>query len=153
TSAADRVLTGLVAPLAAEALRSGQARRWFFIRFADPEPHLRVRFAGDPAWLWRELLPAFHEAARPWLDDGRVHRVQLDTYEREVERYGGPGGIELAEAVFSADSDAVLEALPPLVGEAGLDRRWRFAFLGIDRLLDDLGLDLEERLRLLATAR
>ena len=35
-------------------------------------------------------------------------QVQLDTYEREVERYGGPEGIELAEQLFHADSEAVL---------------------------------------------
>jgi thiopeptide-type bacteriocin biosynthesis protein len=142
-----------VAPLIAGARRSGSARRWFFVRYADPDPHLRIRLQGDPEWLWKELLPAVHEAAEAWLADGHLHRIQLDTYEREVERYGGPEGIELTEAVFEADSDAVLRALPHLGGEAGLDARWRFALAGIDRLLDDLGLDREARLGLLATLR
>ena len=43
------------------------------------------------------------------LEDGQLWRLQLDTYEREVERYGGPEGMVLAERLFQADSEAVLE--------------------------------------------
>jgi hypothetical protein len=30
----------------------------------------------------------------PYLQDGSVWRIQLDTYERDVERYGGPSARE-----------------------------------------------------------
>jgi thiopeptide-type bacteriocin biosynthesis protein len=32
--------------------------------------------------------------------DGECTRFGFDTYEREVERYGGEGGIRAAEAIF-----------------------------------------------------
>ena len=58
------------------------------------------------------------------------------TYRREVERYGGPEGILVAERVFHADSDAVVELLDLFEpGAAGLDARWRIGLLGTDRLL------------------
>jgi thiopeptide-type bacteriocin biosynthesis protein len=153
TGVADRVLLDLVAPLVAEARCSGLVDRWFFLRFADPDTHLRVRLRGESVRLLAEFWPLLHEAARPWLGDGRLHRLQLDTYEREVERYGGPEGIEIAEALFEADSDMVVAVLPHVIGDAALDARWRLTFLGVDRLLDDLGLDELARLRVLETVR
>ena len=126
---------------------AGAADRWFFIRYGDPEWHLRVRFHGDPARLQPEVLPRLHAALDPLLADGRIWRVQLDTYEREIERYGGPEGIALAERLFQADSDAVLDILEMLEGDEGADVRWRLALRGIDMLLGDLGFDPETRMR------
>ena len=39
---------------------------------------------------------------------GTIWRVQFDTYEREVERYGGSQGVVLGERIWNADSDAVM---------------------------------------------
>ena len=76
-----------------------------------------------------------------WLADGRLWKVQLDTYEREVERYGGPEGMLLSERLFHADSEAVLAIVEMLEGDEGADVRWRLALRGIDMLLTDLGLE------------
>ena len=40
---ADDVLLEVIAPLTQEALRRGAADKWFFIRYADPQWHLRLR--------------------------------------------------------------------------------------------------------------
>jgi thiopeptide-type bacteriocin biosynthesis protein len=143
TSTADQVLREAVAPVVGRALESGAADRWFFIRYRDPEWHLRVRFHGDPRRLSDEVLADLRAAVGPLIEDGRVWRVQIDTYEREVERYGGGEGIELAERIFCADSDAVLGIVRLLQGDQGLDARWRLTLCGVAMLLADLGFDLE----------
>jgi thiopeptide-type bacteriocin biosynthesis protein len=154
TAAADRILVDAVAPVVAQALESGAATRWFFIRYGDPEWHLRLRFHGDPARLHAEVLPALYACAAPLLADGAAWRLQLDTYERETERYGGPEGVELAEQLFHADSDAALELLGVLAdADDADDARWRLALCGMDLLLDALGLDLEARLAVAERAR
>ncbi|WP_448620841.1 lantibiotic dehydratase [Geodermatophilus sp. URMC 65] len=150
---ADQVLTQLIGPVVDSALASGAADRWFFIRYGDPDRHLRVRLHGQPERLHAEVLPRLEAAAAASVDAGQVWRVQFDTYEREVERYGGDRGIELAEQVFHADSDAVLAVLRSLSGEEGLDLRWRLALPGIDLLFEALGLDLEERRSVARAAR
>lgn len=141
TATADRVLVSAVRPLVDRVLADGVADSWFFIRYSDPHWHVRLRVRGDTA----AILDVLHDASEPLLADGRLWRVQLDTYQRELERYGGDAGMELSEQVFRHDSDAVLAIVERLDGDAGLDARWRLAVVGIDRLLDDLGLDLGEK--------
>jgi lantibiotic biosynthesis protein len=145
TGTADQLLNHAVAPLVRSSLFSGAADAWFFIRYADPDWHLRLRLRGEPGRLHAEVLPALEAAAAPLLETGQLSRLQLDTYEREVERYGGDRGIELAEEAFAADSDAVITIMGPLSGDAGLDLRWRLAMCGIDLLFEDLGLTLQEK--------
>src|SRR6266568_5100584 len=142
---ADQVLNHLVGPLVRSCLASGAADAWFFIRYADPDWHLRLRLHGEPRRLHAEALPSLEAAAAPLLEAGQLWRVQLDTYEREVERYGGDRGVELAEQVFAADSEAVLAIMGPLSGDTGLDLRWHVAIRGMDLLFDDLGLTLQEK--------
>jgi thiopeptide-type bacteriocin biosynthesis protein len=139
------VLDSVVCPLVRSSLTSGAADSWFFLRYADPHWHLRLRLHGEPGRLSAEVLPALQAAVGPLLETGQLWRMQLDTYEREVERYGGERGVELAEAMFAADSDAVLTVLGSLSGDAGLDLRWRVALAGIDLLFDDLGLTPEQK--------
>jgi lantibiotic biosynthesis protein len=78
--------------------------RWFFIRYADPEPHLRLRFHAkegqDSSAILALVLPRSTLLAR----HGQIQRITLDTYEREVERYGGPEAIDPLEQVFMVDS-------------------------------------------------
>jgi thiopeptide-type bacteriocin biosynthesis protein len=153
TATADGLLREVLTPVARDAVATGEADGWFFIRYGDPEWHLRVRFHGDPSRLQSGVLPRLHAAFEPLLADGRIWRVQLDTYEREVERYGGPEGIGLAERLFQIDSETVLAILEMLEGDEGADLRWRLALRGIDMLVGDLRFDPETRLRVMRQMR
>ena len=141
TGSADGVLLDVVRPLVDQCLADGSAGSWFFVRYGDGGWHLRLRLHGDAG----AMLPRLAEATEPLLADGRLWSVQLDTYEREVERYGGDAGMVLSEAVFRHDSDAVADLLELVRGDEGLDARWRLALLGTDRLLDDFGFSLAEK--------
>jgi thiopeptide-type bacteriocin biosynthesis protein len=149
----DHVLRDIVRPVVDAARHRGAADRWFFIRYLDPDWHLRLRFHGHPERLHREVWPALRAAAAPLLDDGRLWRLQLDTYEREVERYGGPEGIELAERLFHADSEAALTLAGTFAEDSRGDLRWRLALLGADMLLTALGFDLQTRRAVLCKTR
>ncbi|MGW7201295.1 lantibiotic dehydratase [Streptomyces chryseus] len=139
---ADRVLAQVVRPVVDRAIKSGAADSWFFIRYADPDWHVRLRLHGDPQALTSHVLPHLNQACAPLLTDGPMWRLQLDTYERELERYGGDTGIEPSEELFRHDSDTALAIVETLRGDVGTDARWRLTLVGIDLLLDDLGLDL-----------
>ena len=126
--------------------RAGAMERFFFIRYGDPFWHLRVRVHGDPRRLREEVLPALTAVAQRFMDEGVAWCFQLDTYRREIERYGGDAGIELCEKIFCADSAAVLGIVRDLTGDEPADLRWQLTLPGMDCLLEDLGLSLEERL-------
>jgi lantibiotic biosynthesis protein len=141
----NELLTGPVAELCEEVLASGVAGSWFFIRYADPDPHLRLRFRGDPDRLTGELVPRVSAWVEKLIRSGLVTRLCFDTYERELERFGGPAGTESAEAIFGADSRTVLEILRlSRDGILGMDLT-TVAVLSIDDLLDGLGADQAER--------
>ncbi|WP_030546351.1 lantibiotic dehydratase [Streptomyces albus] len=84
---------------------------WWFIRFRDPDQHLRVRIAlPDPE--------AFADTARTvsaWADElrsiGLMADLRYPTSYREMGRWGSGTAWEAAEEVFRADSRAVLAQL------------------------------------------
>lgn len=142
-----------LAPVARELIASGAATQWFFIRYGDPEWHLRIRFAGAPDVLLSRVLPRLEAELRQFVDTGLVWKTQLDVYEREIERYGGREATELAERVFAADSEAVATIVETYVGDDGADLTWRLALRGIDRLLDDLGLSFDDKRKVVTDMR
>lgn len=139
--ALDEILTTAIPALVRTAVASGSAARWFFIRYSDPHDHLRIRFNGTPARIRQELLPQVCETLNPLLATGKLWKIDFDTYEREIERYGGAEGVVAAEDIFFADSEAVLDILGELAGDEGLDIRWRVGLMGIDQLLTDYDFD------------
>ncbi len=152
TGTTDRILQAL-APALRDAVAAGDASHWFFLRYHDQGPHLRVRLAGDPARLTAAVLPALERAAAPHLASGAIWRMQVDTYDREIERCGGAAGIEACERVFWIDSEAVLSIVELLEGDAGAEARWKPALRGADQLLEALGMDEAARGALFARAR
>ena len=146
---ADRVLLQVIAPLVDEFVPNEDVKSWFFVRYADPATHLRVRFQGESTTLVAHVLPAFEARLRPHLESGLVWRMQVDTYERELRRYGGPWGMELCESLFHADSDAVLDIVRGLDGDATAEMRWHLALRGVDRILEDFELDLPRKFALM----
>ena len=147
----DRILREVVAPLLAE--NGTTIFRWFFLRYGDPEWHLRLRLQGKRDALLSGVLPELHDRLAPYLGSGLVARLQLDTYQRELERYGGPEAMPIVEEIFRHDSDAALGIVERLEGDEGADARWRLALRGSHDLMVDFGLDLTQRLALVTRLR
>jgi class I lanthipeptide synthase len=148
----DDVVAGSLRSFGESVTAAGLCDGWFFLRYADPTPHLRVRFHGDPQTLLGPLMRHVCDWAGELVAEGLRGGYAFETYEREVERYGGEEGIELAEEVFVADSPAAAELV--LLGRDGATSHDAVALaaLSIDDLLDALGLSSGERLELYAGA-
>jgi thiopeptide-type bacteriocin biosynthesis protein len=76
-------------------------------------------------------------------NDGLIHRIEIGTYHRELERYGKKH-IELSEKIFSIDSEYVLSLLSFLRNKDE-NLRWMAALMLIDRFLEDANFDGEEK--------
>ncbi|WP_394838009.1 lantibiotic dehydratase [Pendulispora rubella] len=137
---ADRVLRH-IGPLLRELTAERAIEQWFFLRYADPEPHLRLRCQGAPDRLMREVWPRLLRHLEPWLASGAIAKLTLDTYEPETGRYGGPQAIAIAERMFAADSEAALAAVEGSDDDSSIDARWRWALWGTHMALRDAGFD------------
>ena len=137
-STLDRRLASLVGPLVQELRASGAIEGWFFIRYREPKPHLRLRLRGTPQRLRADAWPALESRIKPLLDSGEIHTIRLDTYVPEINRYGGPQAIAAAERFFEADSEMTL-ALLALEGHSAADWRECAALLATDALLGLFG--------------
>jgi len=145
TRTADRLLTSVIKPLADRLIAESAIEKWFFIRYSDPDNHIRLRFyhSRDGAF-WQTVLAEMRRLMEPLLANGTVHKIQLDTYKRELERYG-PHAFEETESIFFADSVATTGLLDMLSGDEGEHFRWLAGLRGVDMLLNDLGFTLEDK--------
>jgi thiopeptide-type bacteriocin biosynthesis protein len=149
----DSLLLSNVAPMIEEAFACGGVSRWFFVRYSDPDFHLRIRLDSECGQNSHSILQFVHDTINSLVSQGKIWRLQFDTYEREIERYGGLDGVVTAEDIFWADSDAVVRILQWLDGDSGLDLRWRLALVSIDAFLRDFGFDLRAKHKILGTLR
>ena len=120
---------------------------WFFVRYADPDDHLRVRFRGVPERLWSDLMPLLCSWASALVTDDLCRGFSFETYERELERYGGPEGMAISESVFSADSRGAVSLLQLQASKGTKLDEMLLSALSTDDLLCALGASAEVRLK------
>ncbi len=130
-------------------LAAGSIDNWFFVRYADPDRHLRVRMHGRRSTLQSVVSPQLSSWARHLVERDVCQRFGLDTYEPEVERYGGVAGVELSERIFGADSRAVAELLDLVRSGRSTTETVALAAWTTSDLLRSLGCDLASQLDLL----
>ena len=148
----DDILGNVIKSLSEELIESNLVEKWFFIRYADPKFHVRLRFLlADKRWCG-EVILRVNEALKPYRESGAVWNVQLDTYNREIERYG-EHLIEHSETIFYRDSEAIASILSLIEGEEGEYIKWLSAMKGIDYYLDLFAFTQEEKRALIDTLR
>ena len=145
---ADEVLAEAILPLAKHLKEQGIIDRWFFIRYADPELHLRVRFHFTDMSRMGEAIQLFQNAIRYFRENGLIWKLQTDTYQRELERYG-TNTMVLSEELFYYEGEAICKMLALIEGDEGEQIRWQFCMRALDQLLDDFSYTLDDRLILM----
>jgi thiopeptide-type bacteriocin biosynthesis protein len=113
----DTILTRYLPSLLGQF--AGQAR-WWFMRYADPADHLRLRFTFPPAntSLATRRVSAWTQSLRR---AGLIANASWDTYYPETARFGGTAAMDAAEEFFAADSAAALAQLTTAARKNGPD--------------------------------
>ena len=142
----DELLVKKILPLAHRLMRKKMIVRWFFIRYSDPDYHLRVRLLMKSTDDIGYVVAKTRESLSTHLKTNEVNKVVVDTYQREIERYGARH-IELSEQIFHAGSECVAAILKHLKEDSAL--RWKAAFMLVDSLLTKLGLTLDQKKELI----
>lgn len=112
---ADIVLKNIVQPFVELCKTNGWIAKYFFIRYNELGPHLRLRLQLKNEDCFNYLLEKFNEFIadnypeylKPVIKnkDGSVEKYLLINYELEIERYGGTEAIAVAEEFFFHSSE------------------------------------------------
>ncbi len=124
---------------------------WFFIRYLDHSPHIRVRFRNEKEKdkMLAALIPAIHDWSLLLLQNKLIHDIHIASYEREMERYGGEEVIELAENFFCADASTSIDLLG-VIEETKLPLPdFAVTALSLIDLLKGFGMKLQEMITFL----
>jgi len=140
---ADTLLVEILKPITEELLAEGKIAKWFFIRYADPDHHIRIRFLREGNFH-ADITEKINAALASYLKNNLIWKVQTDTYNRELERYDA-ANIDNSETLFFYDSVTVVQILSLLEGDEGDDLRWQFALKGVNDLLESFGYDLSAK--------
>lgn len=147
----EEVIAGPLREIIRELRESRLIDGWFFLRYADPQPHLRLRIHASAVEDIRPVLDSLLAWSRRLASRGQVQRYVLDTYEREVARYGGPASMDLLEQVFCLDSDLCSSLVAAhYTGGLTLDPL-ATAVMSLDCLLAAWGYTREQRFQWLHT--
>lgn len=144
----DLVLANIIKPVTDALLSNKSIDKWFFIRYNDPKPHIRVRFHYTNPANVAEIINTLHEPIKEYIEEDLVWKVQIDTYQREIERYG-VRTMEQSEDLFFYDSRMIIDFLDMVEGDEGEELRWLFGIRAIDTMLSDFGYDEDQKLKLL----
>ncbi len=159
----DVFLAKALKPYADTVVNTGAAERFFFIRYEERGPHVRLRIQGDPVVLeqiikenlqehfdlYLRMFPSTRRApnlhpetpaSELWLPN---NSIQFIDYEPETARYGGENGIILAEKQFFYSSKAVLAAMSPVLYDGWSDQYARGIAIKLHlAMICSLGLDI-----------
>lgn len=104
---ADIILQETITPLVSQLKKENLIKKWFFIRYNDPKPHIRLRFQLSDIKDYGKILEISNSFLKVFIDSGEIANIVIDSYFRELERYG-IGTIETAEELFYKSSELVM---------------------------------------------
>ena len=128
-------------------IRKGIIKEWFFIRYADPYHHLRLRLHLSQTDLFGVTLQSVRSAIEHWEAEGYINKIEVDTYVRELERYT-PGLMPEFETIFCRESELVAASLSMHSDNPDM-WRWQCCLKCIDGVLEHFLPELEDRMEIL----
>ena len=144
----EYILEDIILPLTEDLLNKDIIQKWFFIRYQDPDNHIRLRLFCKDKLNVGNVINAFQPLFTELINNGLVWSIQTDTYRRELERYGNET-IEIFETLFFLESKIITKFLKINKGTDREKTRWLFGLKMLDKILESFNLDLNEKISLI----
>jgi lantibiotic biosynthesis protein len=122
---------------------------WFFVRYSDPDKHLRLRLCFSSAEEAAQAILMLQGFTAHWMETGLIRDLLIAGYEREVERYGGLDLLSAAEKLFVADSRGVARLLRAQVSKQFVNHTTLIHTLSVLSFLRGFHSDIEQMLKTL----
>ena len=137
-------------------MRNKVIDQWFFIRYADPDHHLRVRFKISNIDQLPILNTQLYQPLRLLYKQGLINKIVEDSYVPEISRYGGFEILPICEELFYLNSVMITDFISTtLLNPDKNELRWKISLhlawkvtLGVS---DDL-LQMEQFYKNIASA-
>jgi len=78
-------------------------KSWFFIRYYDPDHHIRLRLEIQKKEHGHEIIKPLKNAIKGLVTDNFIWKVEISSYVREIERYAYLN-YDISEQLFHIDS-------------------------------------------------
>lgn len=105
---ADQILASHVSELSDELLEKALISEWFFIRYHDPDNHLRIRFKLTSSTHLYAVVSRCNTTFRGLLEQHLIWELQTAAYKRELERYG-KSTMAISESFFFLQSKWIVQ--------------------------------------------
>lgn len=142
----ETILLDYIYPYVRHLKKAGIISKWFFIRYSDPDFHLRVRLLLTDKNQIGTVINGLNQKCKRLIQNHYIHDISIATYVREIERYGG-NLIEPTETLFYTNSGCVCSILKT-IRQLDSNYRWMIAFKLIDDFFNTLGFDLDAKIKL-----
>ncbi len=127
----DNILIETIAPYIKHLFKKHYIDKWFFIRYSDPDYHIRLRVHVSEINAYGTIITMLHSALNRYIKSHIKSKVVIDTYIRELERYGHED-IDTCESFFQHDSTLICRIMQLTQSESIL---WQSSVLFIQKLL------------------
>lgn len=148
TKTADKILIQQIGRITNKLQKEGVVNKWFFIRYADPKNHIRLRVKLTHKTDFTTLNKVVKKELSELVKQGILWKIQTDTYQRELERYGHET-MDGSESVFHINSQITLELLKLIKTDQLHTHRFLVGLLGVINLFDAFDYNIEKRLILI----
>ncbi|WP_428229084.1 thiopeptide-type bacteriocin biosynthesis protein [Flavobacterium sp.] len=138
----DQILINEIQIIVAKLFKQNLIDQWFFIRYKDPNNHLRIRFHLTKLDAIQKIIQLIKLHLSNLVKNDIVYDIELTTYKREIERYGENTIIE-SEKLFYHNSKKVVELIKNLAPEYDEIARIFSSLKMIDDLLKYFEIPLE----------
>ena len=135
----DILLEEAIIPLVQYLDENNLIHKWFFIRYYDPKSHLRVRLHLKDNNQYGSVVKVINEKIKVLSDSGEISEINIDSYKREIERYGQKT-IEFAEELFHQSSKLILNFL-----DYDDEEKIMVTMFYIDQVLSEINLSAQRR--------
>lgn len=141
---ADWIMTDILFHVIKKMIKEKFVDEFFFIRYNDPDFHLRLRFLLSNNSYFSDVIDILNRTLKPIIEKQLVWKMQLDTYQREIERYS-PYLIEDTELFFYIDSMSIIKIINQLNKFKDEKYRWMISLLLNDKLLSTFDFSIEQK--------
>lgn len=147
---ADLVLAESILPIVNGLVQKGLIVQWFFIRYNDPNNHLRLRFQIENLDNIQVIIKLMQTHFSELIKKDLVSDIVTATYKREIERYG-ESTIELVEKLFYYHSEKTVNLITNTTPQEDEIARVFASLQMINDLLECFNIPLNNRISFVKT--